>query len=84
MALETVEKKSFRQRREEVTDLLQRGRLCGELDCLRKTSYSQTVRACRDSELCRVSPTLLQLIAMEFPQAKKGLSGFGCIKALVL
>ncbi|CAK9099693.1 unnamed protein product [Durusdinium trenchii] len=54
---------------ERVTDLLQRGRLCGELDCLRKSCYSQTVRACRDSELCRVSPTLLQLIAMDFPQA---------------
>ena len=38
-------------------------------DCLRKSCYSQTVRACRDSELCRVSPTLLQLIAMDFPQA---------------
>lgn len=37
-------------------------------DCLRKSAYSQTVRACRDSELCRVSPTLLQLIAMDFPQ----------------
>lgn len=76
VALEKVEEKPgvprvLRQSRqtERVTDLLQRGRLCGELDCLRKSCYSQTVRACRDSELCRVSPTLLQLIAMDFPQA---------------
>eukprot|EP00434_Breviolum_minutum_P041034 symbB.v1.2.036495.t2/scaffold5169.1/size30165/1 len=63
--------RSLRHKRQtdRVTDLLQRGRLCGELDCLRKSAYSQTVRACRDSELCRVSPTLLQLIAMDFPQA---------------
>jgi len=52
-----------------VLDVLQRGRLCGELDCLRETPYSHTVRASRDSEVCRVSPTVLHLIAMEFPRA---------------
>eukprot|EP00930_Biecheleria_cincta_P043006 TRINITY_DN29584_c0_g1_i1.p1 TRINITY_DN29584_c0_g1~~TRINITY_DN29584_c0_g1_i1.p1 ORF type:complete len:737 (-),score=94.64 TRINITY_DN29584_c0_g1_i1:1191-3134(-) len=52
-----------------VIDVLQRGRLCGELDCLRDASYSGTVRASRDTEVCRVSPTLLHLIAIEFPKA---------------
>eukprot|EP00931_Biecheleriopsis_adriatica_P100911 TRINITY_DN76148_c0_g1_i1.p1 TRINITY_DN76148_c0_g1~~TRINITY_DN76148_c0_g1_i1.p1 ORF type:complete len:789 (-),score=132.06 TRINITY_DN76148_c0_g1_i1:111-2384(-) len=49
---------------------VERGRLCGELDCLRgRSECSQTVRARRDSEVCRVSPALLHLLAMDFPHA---------------
>ena len=42
-------------------------------DCLRRCPYSATLLASRDTELCRVSPTLLQLIAMDFPQAETAL-----------
>eukprot|EP00928_Gymnodinium_smaydae_P039906 TRINITY_DN27160_c0_g5_i1.p1 TRINITY_DN27160_c0_g5~~TRINITY_DN27160_c0_g5_i1.p1 ORF type:complete len:1313 (-),score=181.21 TRINITY_DN27160_c0_g5_i1:67-4005(-) len=52
-----------------VTGVFQRGRLCGELDCLRDQPYSKTVRAARDAEVCRVSSSLLHLIASEFPKA---------------
>jgi len=53
----------------QVTDILQRGRLCGELDCLRGRPYSQTVRASRDTEVCQVSPSVLHLISIDFPKA---------------
>eukprot|EP00439_Symbiodinium_sp_Y106_P039692 s2058_g4.t2 len=52
-----------------VREVLLRGSLCGELDCLRNATYSQTVQASRDTEVCRVSPMLLQLVALEFPRA---------------
>lgn len=53
-----------------VTGSLERGRLCGDLDCLRGSpAYSRTVRARRDTEVCRVSPELLHLLAMDFPHA---------------
>lgn len=52
----------------QVVDSMQRGRLCGELDCLRNEPYSQMVRAARDTEVCRISPTLLNLVANEFPR----------------
>ncbi|CAJ1353596.1 unnamed protein product, partial [Effrenium voratum] len=69
VALDVPEKGAKRGTGLKVTDILQRGRLCGELDCLRRCPYSATLLASRDTELCRVSPTLLQLIAMDFPQA---------------
>jgi len=53
-----------------VVNNLQRGHLCGELDCLHGfPTYTQTVRAGRDSEVCRISPSLLQLLAVDFPGA---------------
>ena len=52
-----------------VREVLLRGSLCGELDCLRNSTYSQTVQASRDTEVCRVSPMLLQVVALEFPRA---------------
>lgn len=52
-----------------VVDVFHRGRLCGELDCLRNRPYSGTVRASRDTEVCQISPSLLHLIANEFPKA---------------
>eukprot|EP00929_Paragymnodinium_shiwhaense_P108237 TRINITY_DN74564_c0_g1_i1.p1 TRINITY_DN74564_c0_g1~~TRINITY_DN74564_c0_g1_i1.p1 ORF type:complete len:1373 (+),score=275.83 TRINITY_DN74564_c0_g1_i1:161-4279(+) len=57
-------KKSWR-----VDDVFQRGRLVGELDCLRERPYSSTVHAARDTEVCRISPSLLHLIAHHFPKA---------------
>eukprot|EP00927_Polykrikos_kofoidii_P049190 TRINITY_DN43299_c0_g1_i1.p1 TRINITY_DN43299_c0_g1~~TRINITY_DN43299_c0_g1_i1.p1 ORF type:complete len:1238 (-),score=181.85 TRINITY_DN43299_c0_g1_i1:336-3956(-) len=53
-----------------VVRTLRRGMLCGELDCLRgMPEHSATVRASRDTEMCRVSPAVLQFLAMDFPQS---------------
>lgn len=52
-----------------VCGIMQRGHVCGELDCLRETPYSQTVRASRDTEVCRITPTLFHLMAIDFPKA---------------
>eukprot|EP00928_Gymnodinium_smaydae_P005604 TRINITY_DN11903_c0_g1_i1.p1 TRINITY_DN11903_c0_g1~~TRINITY_DN11903_c0_g1_i1.p1 ORF type:complete len:1293 (-),score=172.05 TRINITY_DN11903_c0_g1_i1:373-4110(-) len=67
---ERTPESSSGHRKFRLVDSLPRGRLCGELDCLRANAkYSFSVLARRDTEVCRVSPSLLQLMASDFPRS---------------
>lgn len=53
-----------------IVESLERGRLCGELDCLDANAvHSDTVRASRDTEVCEISFNLLELLTVKFPKA---------------
>ncbi|CAD7925439.1 unnamed protein product [Amoebophrya sp. A25] len=48
--------------------MIHKGGICGEVECFSRMPYKATAYAARDSQIIRISRTLLQILAQEHPQ----------------